>query len=117
VFYVIFIAALAFALYVILHDRGEGDGKSRRSQRRIDYRPEQPGPVPQTPKPQTPVSPAPKPLEPAPVIKPVAPRPAVPPVHNRNVAERPLSWTYLSTLDYDEDIDGDIIARWPILDR
>lgn len=106
-FYIIFFAVILFALYVILHDRGEGDGKSRRSQRRIDYRPEQPGPVPQTPKPQTPASPAPKPLEPAPVIKPVAPRPAVPPVHNRNVAERPLSWTFLNTLDYDEDIDGD----------
>ena len=102
-FYVIFFAVIAFALYVILHDRGEGEGKSRRTTpRRIDYRPEQPGPVPQTP-----VSPAPKPLEPAPAIKPVAPRPAVPPVQNRNVAERTLSWTFLNTLDYDEDIDGD----------
>ena len=102
-FYVIFFAVIAFALYVILHDRGEGEGKSRRTTpRRIDYRPEQPGPVPQTP-----VSPAPKPLEPAPAIKPVAARPAAPTAPNRNVAERPLSWSYLNTLDYDEDIEGD----------
>ena len=102
-FYVIFFAVIAFALYVILHDRGEGEGKSRRTTpRRIDYRPEQPGPVPQTP-----VSPVPKPLEPAPAIKPVAARPAAPTAPNRNVAERPLSWSYLNTLDYDEEIDGD----------
>ena len=102
-FYVIFFAVIAFALYVILHDRGEGEGKSRRTTpRRIDYRPEQPGPVPQTP-----VSPVPKPLEAAPAIKPVAARPAAPTAPNRNVAERPLSWSYLNTLDYDEEIDGD----------
>ena len=108
-FYIIFFAVILFALYLILHDRGEGEGKARRSQRRIDYRPEQPGPVPQTPKPQTPVSPAPKPLEPAPAIKPVAPRPAAPTFRPRNIMERPLTWEFLNTLDYDEDVDGDTL--------
>lgn len=102
-FFIIYIAIILLALYLILHDRGEGEGKARRSQRRIDYRPEQPGPVPQTPKPQTPVSPAPKPLEPAPAIKPVAPRPAAPTFRPRNIMERPLTWEFLNTLDYDED--------------
>ena len=119
-FYVIFFAVIAFALYLILHDRGEGEGKSlsassqNRSQTsRYVYRPEQSGPVPQTPagtnpKPQTPTSsPTPKPLEPAPLVKPLTARPAAPAAPNRNVAERPLSWSYLSSLDYDEDIDGD----------
>ena len=114
-FYIIFFAVILFALYLILHDRGEGEGKARRTRSRIDYRPEQPGPVPQTPvRPvsQAPVSPAPKPLEPAPVIRPVAARPAAPTapaVPNRNVAERPLSWTYLNSLDYDDEIDGDTL--------
>lgn len=109
-FFIIYIAIIVLALYLILHDRGEGEGKSRRTQNRTGYRPEQPGPVPQTPvvpKTQAPVSPAPKPLEPAPAIKPVAPRPAAPTVRTLNIMERPLSWEYLSTLDYDEDIDGD----------
>ena len=93
---VIYIAVILFVLYVILHDCGEGEGKSQRTQR-MDYRPEQPGPVPQTP-----VSPAPKPLEPAPAIKPAEPaRPS------RNVAERSLSWSYLDKLDYDRDLDCD----------
>ena len=113
-FYIIFTAVILFALYLILHDRGEGEGKSRKTTTRIEYRPEQPGPVPQTPvsttpKPQAPVSPAPRPLEPAPVIKPVAPRPAVPPVQKRNVAERPLSWTYLNTLEYDDNLSCDML--------
>ncbi|MBR5702946.1 MAG: hypothetical protein IKX45_01685 [Bacteroidales bacterium] len=96
-FMVIYIAVILFALYVILHDCGEGEGKSQRAQQRMDYRPEQPGPVPQTP-----VSPAPKPLEPAPAIKPAEPaRPS------RNVAERSLSWSYLDKLDYDRNLDCD----------
>ena len=109
-FYIIFFAVILFALYLILHDRGEGEGTSRRTQNQTGYRPEQPGPVPQTPvvpKAQTPVSPAPKPLEPAPAIKPVAPRPATPTVRPRNIMERPLTWEFLNTLDYDEDVDGD----------
>ena len=115
-FYVIFFAVIAFALYLILHDRGEGEGKSQSAARqdvrsrsqtsRYVYRPEQSGPVPQTP-----ASPTPKPLEPAPLVKPLVKpltaRPAAPTAPNRNIAERPLSWSYLNTLDYDEDIDGD----------
>lgn len=93
-FFIIYIAVIAFALYLIFHDRGEGEGKSRRAAARIDYRPEQPGPVPQTP-----VSPTPKPLEPAPPIRPVAARPTVSP---RNVAERALSWSYLDSIEFDE---------------
>ncbi len=100
-FYIIFFAVILFALYLIFHDNHPGEVKSRRTPGRIDYRPEQPGPVPQTP-----VSPTPKPLEPAPAIKPVSARPAAPTVQHRVVTERPLSWTYLDTLYYDDSFAG-----------
>ena len=98
-FYIIFFAVIAFALYVIFHDNGEGEKTSRKTSTRPTYHPEQQGSVPQTP-----VSPTPKPLEPAPVIKPVAARPAVSTVSNRVVSERPLSWTYLYSLKFDDSL-------------
>ena len=107
----IFFAAIAFALYVIFHDNHEGEGRSRKTSARAVYRPEQQGSVPQTPVSQTSVSPTPKPLEPAPVIKPavkpVAARPAVSTIPNRAVSERPLSWTYLYSMQYDDSLVED----------
>ena len=96
-FYIIYIAVIVFALYVIFNDRHEDGGKPRRSSERLDYHPEQPGPIPQEP-----VSPTPKPLEPAPPVKAVAARPAAPTVSKRNVSERALSWSYLYSLEFDE---------------
>lgn len=99
VFYIIFIAVIVFALYLIFHDNREGEGSKRKTPSRTTYRPEQHGSVPLTP-----VSPTPKPLEPAPVVKPVAARPAAPTAPSRFVSERPLSWTYLYSLQYDESL-------------
>ena len=99
VFYIIFIAVIVFALYLIFHDNREGEGSQRKTPSRTTYRPEQHGSVPLTP-----VSPTPKPLEPAPVVKPVAARPAAPTAPSRFVSERPLSWTYLYSLQYDESL-------------
>ena len=108
-FYVIYIAVIVFALYLIFHDRPEGEGPRRKPQERVNWRPEQQ------------VSPTPRPLEPAPRPRVVAepqpqpqpkvaqPRPARP---ARPLAptvdpfatgrERSLSWGYLSSLEYDE---------------
>ena len=79
-FYVIYIAVIVFALYLIFHDRPKGDGvrrkEKRKPQARVSWKPEQQ------------VSPTPRPLEPA-------PRP--------RVVEREVSWTYLSSLEFDEE--------------
>ena len=120
-FYVIYIAVIVFALYLIFHDRPEGEGQRRKPQARVSWRPEAPQ-APARPQPQAPqrpeqrVSPTPRPLEPAPrprVAEPepnvAQPRPARP---TRPLAptvdpfatgrERSLSWGYLSSLEYDE---------------
>ena len=106
-FYIIYIAVIVFALYLIFHDRPEGDGERRREQRRPTgtYRPENPGRVPQMPpRPVMPESPMPKPLEPARPIGPERPaRPLAPTVDPFATGrERLLSWGYLSSLEYDE---------------
>ena len=132
-FYIIYIAVIVFALYLIFHDRPEGDGERRREQKRptSTYRPENPGRVPQVP--LEPESPMPKPLEPArpieperpaqrafpadpvrPVVRPVTPVEPAKPVRTFDpfrpaVPERELSWEYLDALEYDEDIDGDTV--------
>ena len=73
-FYIIYIAVIVFALYLIFHDRPEGERKRRREPER-----------PQRPSmPYLPESPMPKPLEPARPIEPA------------------LSWGYLDALAYDE---------------
>ena len=105
-FYIIYIAVIIFALYVIFHDRGEGENSGRKKAARSStpYRPENPGPVPQTP-----VQPKPKPATPAPrVAKPVPARPAVPAI-DPVVPDRQLSWSYLYTLQYDDSIAGDVL--------
>ena len=106
-FYIIFIAAIVFALYLIFHDNREGEGTGRKtvSRSKMTYRPENSGPVPLTP-----VSPTPKPLEPAPrVAKAVSARPAAPTVDPLAVPQRELSWSYLYTLEYDDGIVADVL--------
>ena len=78
-FYVIYIAVIVFALYLIFHDR------PKVPERREPQRPQTPQ-VPQVP--QTPA----RPQAPA-VSEVVVPKPEV---------RRSLSWTYLSSLEYDE---------------
>ena len=116
-FYIIYIAVIVFALYVIFHDRGEGENPGRKKSGRTStpYRPENPGPsAPYRPEnpgpvPQTPVRPEPKPAAPAPrVVKPVPARPAVPAI-DPVVPDRQLSWSYLYTLEYDGSIAGDVL--------
>lgn len=101
-FYVIYIAVIVFALYLIFHDRPEGEGQRRKPQARVSWRPEQQ------------VSPTPRPLEPAPrpraaepqpnVAQPRPARPARPlaPTVDPFAVQRSLSWAYLSSLEYDE---------------
>ena len=101
-FYIIFTAVILFALYLIFHDNQEGEGGKSKKVSRTPYRPEQNGGVPLTS-----VSPTPKPLEGAPVNRPVAARPAVSAVRSRVVSERPLSWSYLYSLTYDEGLSGE----------
>ena len=111
-FYVIYIAVIVFALYLIFHDRPK-EPERRKPQARVNWRPEQQ------------VSPTPRPLEPAPrprVAEPQAQQRAAEPQPNvaqprparpaRPLAptvdlfatgrERLLSWGYLSSLEYDE---------------
>ena len=127
-FYVIYIAVIVFALYLIFHDRPKGDGARRKPQARVSWRPEAPQ-APARPQPQAPqrpeprVSPTPRPLEPAPRPRVAEPQPQ-PQVTQPKVAqprparparplaptvdpfatgrERSLSWGYLSSLEYDE---------------
>ena len=115
-FYVIYIAVIVFALYLIFHDRPEGEGQRRKPQARVSWRPEAPQ-APTRPQPQAPqrpeqprVSPTPRPLEPAPraqepqVAQPRPARPARPlaPTVDPFAVQRSLSWGYLSSLEYDE---------------
>lgn len=88
-FYVIYIFVIAFALYLIFHDRfgEEGQRKSLSSGPSAHTIP----PEPQTPIPPTPERPDPQPVSPAP--KP----------------ERELSWSYLYKLEYDEALVGDVM--------
>ena len=112
-FYVIYFAVIALALYLIFHDRfgEEGHRKNMSSGPSENvYHPENQNQVPQVP--QTPQSPAPKPLEPAPrIVKPVPARPAapMPAPARREPAERELSWSYLYKLEYDESLVGDVM--------
>ena len=116
-FYVIYFAVIALALYLIFHDRfgEEGHRKNMSSGPSENvYHPENQNQVPQVP--QTPQSPAPKPLEPAPrIVKPVPARPAAPTPApapapaRREPAERELSWSYLYKLEYDESLVGDVM--------
>ena len=121
-FYVIYIFVIAFALYLIFHDRfgEEGQRKSLSSgpsahtippepQARVPLSPERPEQQPVKPAPR-PVREAPKPgkpntvpTNPAPRIVPPAPaRPAVPTYVVQEPGERELSWSYLYKLEYDE---------------
>ena len=103
-FYIIYIAVIVFALYLIFHDRPEGERKRRREPER-----------PQRPvTPYLPESPMPKPLEPAkpieperPSVRPVTPVEPAKPVRTYDPfrpagPERELSWGYLEGLEYDE---------------
>ena len=109
-FYVIYFAVIALALYLIFHDRfgEEGHRKNMSSGASENvYHPES-----QTQVPQTPVSSTPKPLEPAPrIVKPVPARPAAPTPApaRREPGERELSWSYLYKLEYDESLVGDVM--------
>jgi hypothetical protein len=103
-FYVIYFAVIAFALYLIFHDR------PKEPTRREPQRPQAPQ-VPQVP--QTPARPKPAEPEVRPeamprprVVEPVAARPAVATV-DPFAAKRELSWTYLDALEMDEELDGD----------
>lgn len=127
-FYVIYIAVIVFALYLIFHDRPEGERARRKPQARVSWRPEAPQ-APARPQPQAPqrpeqqrVSPTPRPLEPAPrprvaepqaqqrvaqpqaQARPARPaRPLAPTVDPFATGrDRSLSWGYLSSLEYDE---------------
>ena len=93
-FYVIYIAVIVFALYLIFHDRPEGDGARRKPQARVNWRPEQQAPV--RPQAQQRVA------EPR-VAQPRPARPARPvaPTADPFAVQRDLSWTYLSSLEYD----------------
>lgn len=98
-FYVIYIAVIVFALYLIFHDRPEGDGARRKPQARVSWRPEAPQ-APTRPQPQ-----APQRMEPQPqVAQPRPARPARPlaPTVDPFAVQRSLSWGYLSSLEYDE---------------
>ena len=112
-FYVIYFAVIALALYLIFHDRfgEEGHRKNMSSGASENvYHPESQTQVPQVP--QTPVSSTPKPLEPAPrIVKPVPARPAAPTPApaRREPGERELSWSYLYKLEYDESLVGDVM--------
>ena len=79
-FFIIYFAVIVFALYLIFHDR------PKEPTRREPQRPQTPK-VPQAPARQQ-----------VPVIEPVMPKPEV---------RRSLSWTYLDSLEMDEDLDGD----------
>lgn len=97
-FYVIYIAVIVFALYLIFHDRPEGEGQRRKPQARVSWRPEAPqAPArPQAQRPeQEPQVTQPRPARPA---RPLAP--TVDPFATGR--ERSLSWGYLSSLEYDE---------------
>ena len=88
-FYVIYFAVIALALYLIFHDRfgEEGQRKNMSSGPSENvYHPENQNQVPQVP--QTPQSPAPARREPG---------------------ERELSWSYLYKLEYDESLVGDVM--------
>lgn len=90
-FYVIYFAVIALALYLIFHDRfgEEGHRKNMSSGPSENvYHPENQNQVPQVP--QTPQSPAPAPAR-------------------REPAERELSWSYLYKLEYDESLVGDVM--------
>ena len=127
-FYVIYFAVIALALYLIFHDRfgEEGHRKNMSSGTSENvYHPESQTQVPQVP--QTPVSATPKPLEPprpaprprkpyteplnpAPRIVPPAPaRPAAPTYVVKEPAKQELSWSYLYKLEYDESLVGDVM--------
>lgn len=128
-FYVIYFAVIALALYLIFHDRfgEEGQRKSLSSgpsahtippepQARVPMSPERPEqqpvreaprPVREAPKPRKPNT---VPLNPAPRIVPPAPaRPAAPTYVVNEPAERELSWSYLYKLEYDESLVGDVM--------
>ena len=79
-FFIIYFAVIVFALYLIFHDR------PKEPTRREPQRPQTPK-VPQAPARQQ-----------VPVIEPVMPKPEV---------RRSLSWTYLDSLEMDEELDGD----------
>ena len=110
-FYVIYFAVIALALYLIFHDRfgEEGHRKNMSSGASENvYHPESQTQVPQVP--QTPVSSTPKPLEPAPrIVKPVPARPAAPTYVVAEPAKQELSWSYLYKLEYDESLVGDVM--------
>lgn len=130
-FYVIYFAVIVFALYLIFHDRQKGEGAVRKKSGRpaTTYRPEQQGPVPQTPvrpvakpldeaqsRPVRHTAPNPDPIprkpstvpqNPAPrIARPAAARPAASTYDLGTVLGKTLSWSFLNALRYDERLDG-----------
>lgn len=130
-FYVIYIAVIVFALYLIFHDRQKGEGEVRRKSGgpATMYRPEQQGPVPQTPvrpvakpqeeaqpRPVRPAAPNPDPIprkpstvpqNPAPrIARPAAARPAASTYDLGALLGKTLSWSFLDALRYDGSLDG-----------
>lgn len=102
-FYVIYIAVIVFALYLIFHDRPEGEGQRRKPQARVSWRPEAPQ-APTRPQPQAPQRPEPQAQQQVAQPRPARPaRPLAPTVDPFATGrERSLSWGYLSSLEYDE---------------
>jgi len=96
-----YIAVIVFALYLIFHDRPEGEGQRRKPQARVSWRPEAPQ-APARPQAQAPQRPEQEPQvtqpRPARPTRPLAP--TVDPFATGR--ERMLSWGYLSSLEYDE---------------
>lgn len=121
-FYVIYFAVIAFALYLIFHDRfgEEGQRKHMSSDQPANVYYPEPQPrilrnsessesqtVNTAPKPRKPYT---EPLNPAPrIVPPVPARPAVPTYVVEEPAQRELSWSYLYKLEYDESLVGDVM--------
>ena len=107
-FYVIYFAVIALALYLIFHDRFGEEGQRKNissGPSATNYHPESSNSVPQVPE-----TPTPKPLEPAPrIAKPVPARPSAPAPERREPAKRDLSWSFLYELEYDASLVGDVM--------
>lgn len=100
-FFVIYFAVIAFALYFIFHDRFGEEGRRKRmsSDKPTNvYHPE-----PQTRIPQVSES------HETQTVKPVQARPAVPTYVGTKRDERELSWSYLYKLEYDETLVGEVM--------
>lgn len=99
-FYIILIAAVVFALVLLFRDDHDGS-YDRRGDSRRRYQSES-----QQPPSQAPVPPKPSSVKTAPADKTTVRSPE-PPKSEYPVPDRTLSWSYLYSLEYDEDICGD----------